>query len=125
MANGKGSEPATKAELKTEVQAVRTDLAAVRTELKVEIQAVRTDLASVRSEMKAEIQGVKATVDKLAVEVVKTQADVRDIRHTMATKMADKDDVSRILAAIDAFARKAVSYDQKSHSHGANNLNIR
>lgn len=93
MANGKGNEPATRAELKTEVQALRTDLETVRTEL-------------------------KTSINKVAAEVVKTQAEMRGMRHTM-TGMATKDDVSRILAAIDSFAGKAVSYDRKSHSHGA------
>ncbi|MBI3298978.1 MAG: hypothetical protein HYZ75_12480 [Elusimicrobia bacterium] len=93
MAQGGASEPATKAD----------------------VQLVRAELGAVRNELKAEIGSVKVTVDKLVVEMVKTQADLRDIRQTMATK----DDIGRVLAAIDAFAGKAVAYDQKSYSHGA------
>lgn len=83
MPNGKGSEPAT-----------------------------RADLEAVRSE-------INTTISKVAAAVVKTQAEVRELRQTMATKMATKDDVSRILDAIDAFAQKGQTYDQKALSHGA------
>lgn len=112
MTHGKESDAATKAD----IQAVRTELKAeiqtVRTELKADIHTVRTELSAKIDSTKTELN---AKIDKVVVEVIKTQAEVRDLRRTMATK----DDVSIILAAIDSFAGKAKSYDQKSVSHGA------
>lgn len=77
--------------------------------------ASKADLEAVRSELKADLGALKATVNKVAAEVVKTQAELREVRQTMATK----DDVGRILNAIDAFAQKGQTYDQKALSHGA------
>ncbi len=53
-------------------------------------------------------------IDGVAIELVKTQADLRRIEGTMATKS----DTDRIMNAIDAFARKAETYDRKALSHG-------
>ena len=49
--------------------------------------------------MREEISLLSKKIDRVAAELVNTQADVREIRRDMATK----DDVSRILGAIDAF----------------------
>ena len=57
-------------------------------------------------------------INKVALGLAATQADVREIKHTMATSMATKSDVDRIMNAIDAFARKAETYDRKALSHG-------
>lgn len=80
--------------------------------------ATKSDLQTVRSELKSDLQTVrselKEDVKRLAIELVKTQADVREIKQTMATK----EDVGRILNAIDSFAKKAVSYDRAAALHG-------
>ena len=55
---------------------------------------------------------------RIAKALVETQAKVRDMEETLTTKMATKDDVSRILGAIDSFAQKAENYDRKTFSHG-------
>ena len=52
-------------------------------------------------------------MDRLAEAFVRMQAEMGDIRE----RMAEKTDISRILGAIDAFARKAENYDRKSFSH--------
>lgn len=52
-------------------------------------------------------------VDRLAVELVRTQADLREVKGHMATK----EDISRVLQAIDNFAGKSEAYDRKAFSH--------
>lgn len=42
----------------------------------------------------------------MAIDLSKTQADVRQIKNDMSTK----DDISRVMNAIDAFATEALSY---------------
>ena len=56
--------------------------------------------------------------NRVAMEVVKTQADVREIKETMATKLATKDDFNRIMQAIDEFAGDAKHYRQADISRG-------
>lgn len=47
---------------------------------------------------------------KLSIAHEKTQADIREIKEMIATKLATKDDVNRIMGAIDAFAAEALAY---------------
>lgn len=55
-------------------------------------------------------KGDLAAVDiKLSIALARTQADIREIKETIATKLATKDDISRIMGAIDAFAAEALS----------------
>lgn len=79
------------------------DLAALRTELKTDIKNLDQKIDSVKTELSQKINTV-------AIELAKTQADVREIKHNMATKMSTKDDISRVLSAIDAFAAEAIAY---------------
>ncbi len=92
--------------LKTDVATLKTDVATLKTDvaiLKIDVSAIKTDI--VRLDQK---------IDRVAVALVKTQADVREIRHDMATK----DDVKRILNAIDAFAKKSEHNDRAILLHG-------
>lgn len=73
--------------------------------------ATKADLQAVRSELKEDIK-------RVAVAVVKTQSDIQEIRHDMAAKMSTKDDISRVLSAIDAFAKKSENYDKAVTLHG-------
>lgn len=73
--------------------------------------ATKADLQAVRSELKEDIK-------RVATELVETQSGVREIKHALATKIATKDDVDRIMNAIDAFAKKAESYDGAAVLHG-------
>ena len=67
----------------------------------------KADLTNGLSSLKTELT---ETITRLAVEVTKTQADVRQIKEDMATKVSTKDDISRVMSAIDAFAAEALSY---------------
>jgi septal ring factor EnvC (AmiA/AmiB activator) len=62
-----------RSELKDDIAAVRTDLAATRTELKADIAAVRTELAATRTELKADIAVVRT---ELAATRTELKADV-------------------------------------------------
>jgi hypothetical protein len=59
---------------------------------------------------KGDLVKLTETVAHLAINLSKTQADVRQIKDDMATKMSTKDDISRVMSAIDAFAAEALSY---------------
>jgi len=78
--------------------------------------ASQAQLKTVHGKLDAKIDGVgkrldgvekrlDAKIDGVIVEVVKLQASVRDIQHTLETRVASKDDFGRLMAAIDAFAR--------------------
>ena len=88
------SEPATKADLKE--LATKAGLQKLEQTTKAGLVIVKTELTE--------------TITRLAIELTKTQADVREIKHDMATKMATKDDISRILSAIDTHTAEAISY---------------
>ncbi len=52
-------------------------------------------------------------IDKVALSLVNTQEDVRQIKETLNTKVATKDDVKTIINTIDAFVRKMNGFDQE------------
>ena len=68
--------------------------------------ATKADISLLRAEFAAKIESLEEIarldkkIDRVASELVNTQSDIRDIRRDMATK----DDVSRILNAIDTLA---------------------
>lgn len=77
--------------------ATKADISSLRTELKSDISLLAT---------KTELDRLDKKIDRVAAALVNTQSDVREIKNDMATKMATKDDISRVLSAIDAFAKK-------------------
>ena len=99
-----GDKPATKSDLQAVQSELKEDIQAVRSELKEDIQALRSEL--------------KADIKRVAVAVVKTQSDIEEIKHDMTTKMSTKDDISRVLSAIDAFAKKSENKDKAITLHG-------
>jgi hypothetical protein len=92
-----------------EKPATKADISLLRAELstKTELAAVKTELAAVKTELTAQI-------NRVAAALVNTQTDVREIRNDMATK----DDVGRILSAIDAFAKKSENQSNAVALHG-------
>jgi len=75
---------AVKTELAADIVAVRTDLAAVKTELAADIVAVRTDLAADIAAVRTELAAVKT---ELAAEIVavrtELKADIAAVKHDM------------------------------------------
>jgi hypothetical protein len=106
--NTNGDQPATKGDL---------DRFATKTDL--DRFALKTDLDRFASKTDAEFLRLDAKIDsatsRLAKEIVALQVDVREIRETMATK----NDVDRILAAVESFAGKAQVYDRAAVLHGS------
>ena len=76
------------------------------------------DAPATKADLKAGLDGLEnklnKKIDGIAIELVKTQANLRQIKETMSTKS----DTDRIMNAIDAFAKKAETYDRKALSHG-------
>ena len=72
--------------------------------------ATKGDLTKLKTELKLDISTLTETATRLAINLSKTQADVRQIKDDIATKLATKDDINRIMGAIDAFAAEALSY---------------
>ena len=95
MTETNNNQPATKGDLAL----LKTDITDLRTELKTDIQRLDQKIGQ-----------LDKTVISLAIELTKTQTDVREIKYNMATNMATKDDVSRLIAHIDAFAAEALSH---------------
>jgi len=75
-------------------------------------------LAELKTEFKSEISTLTETVIRLAVDGAKTQADVRQIKDDMATKMSTKNDINRILNAIDKFTGMTENYKRKDLERG-------
>jgi peptidyl-tRNA hydrolase len=75
---------AVKTELAADIAAVRTDLAAVKTELAADIVAVRTDLAADIAAVRTDLAAVKT---ELAAEIVavrtELKADIAAVKHDM------------------------------------------
>ena len=62
------------------------------------------------TKLETKVSTLTETTTRLALELSKTQTDVRQIKDYIATKLATKDDVNRIMGAIDAFAAEALAY---------------
>ena len=86
--------------------------------VEIELNTVEKRLSQRIDKVEAELHAVEKRldqkIDRVASQLVQTQADIREIKETMATK----EDVSRILIAIDRFARKAEAYDRQAVLHG-------
>ena len=67
--------------------------------------------------MTGRIDVMNEKFDKLAVVVTKNTHDIAEIKETMATKMATKQDVSLILDRIDHFTKKVDVFDKKVLVH--------
>ena len=84
--------------------ATKADLSNTRIELK-------TDIANLRTELKEDI---RTTRHDLALQIERTQNDLREVKAVMATK----DDVSKILGAIDSFAGQVTDVQRAVVLHG-------
>lgn len=85
-------------ELRSEIRGSRDALGA---ELRGEIRGSRDALgAELRGEIKSLRVELKSDIGRVAASLIRTQADVAEIRSAMATK----DDISRVLGAIDGLA---------------------
>jgi len=93
---------------------LRNDLQATEQRLDKRIVATKERLDAMEQCLDQKIDVVDCKIDKVAIELVKTQADVLEIKETMATKLATKDDLSHIQATIDSFAGKLEIYSHET-----------
>jgi outer membrane murein-binding lipoprotein Lpp len=101
--------------------ATKGDLANLKTELKSEISTLGAKVGQLDAkvgQLDGKVTDLAGAVVRIAVDLSKTQADVRKIEETIATKLATKDDISRVIGAIDAFAAEALSYRNRDTLRG-------
>ncbi|MBI4385834.1 MAG: hypothetical protein HY551_00475 [Elusimicrobia bacterium] len=79
------------------------------------LEAAKTELMASLVRHDQTLDRHTQTLDRQARAIVELQADVRQIKQTMSTK----DDISRILDAIDSIVPKGEAYSQKAATHGA------
>ena len=76
---------------------------------------MKSDPTVRRSEFFQETKSIHAKMHTLAVAIDKNQSDIADIQVRMATK----DDIGRVLGAIDSFAHLNETYGRKAIVHDA------
>lgn len=76
--------------------------------------ATKGELQSV----KVELTELSKTVTRLAIDLSRTQTDVRQIKDDIATKLATKDDINRIMNALDTYTAEAISYRNRDTLRG-------
>lgn len=92
MSDNNKSAPATKADL--------LDLA-TKAEMKAEVSKLAT-----KAGLESGINRLEDIVKTNTLDILHIKEDIRDIRDTMATR----DDISRLMSHIDAFAAEALSH---------------
>ena len=97
MAENNDNQPATKGDLKE--LATKADLADGLTGLK-------TELTRKVDSVENRVARLEDITKNIALDMVRAQSDISDIKERMATR----DDISRVLNHIDAFAAEALSY---------------
>src|SRR5438270_7185996 len=114
MKNNKSDQPVTRSEFQREARGTRKEFGVVRKEMRDGFQVVRKEFEDVRKEMRDGFQAVRkemnGKIDRLALDQVSMREEIRQVKETMATK----DDVRRILGAIDEFARKSEVFERKA-----------
>jgi ABC-type transporter Mla subunit MlaD len=56
-------------------------------------------------------------IDRVAASAVKLQVDVSEIKETISTKLATKDDFKRILGYLDSFSGQLLTYSRETHTY--------
>jgi len=104
-------EPATKGDLTKLETMLKGDLAELKTAFKDDLAGLRTEVKGDLAELKTELDGKMKNV---YLETIKLQSRVANIEEKMSTK----DDINRILSAIDKFAGMADNYKRKDMERG-------
>ncbi len=81
---------------------------------KADISEIKVAFAELKTDLEAKIGTVDAKIDRVAMELVSTQADVREMKATMSTK----DDIERIMRHIDGFAAQSIHYARADATRG-------
>lgn len=84
-----GSKPATQADLQAAKADLKSDVAAVRVEFRDAKTELRGEIQAVKSELKADIAGLDKKIEKVAIEVFKrlddcaSKSDITAINHQL------------------------------------------
>ena len=84
--------------------------------------ATKADISALKTELESSIDAVEAKLDAkidstsktLALEIIRGQTGLQEVRETMSTK----DDIERILRHIDGFAAQAIHYARADATRG-------
>ena len=129
MIESNNNQPVTKndlTELKTELtqkidsveQKLTGKIDSVEHKLTGKIDSVEQKLTGKIDSVEGRVSNLETITKNIAIDLVKTQTDVRDIKHDIATKMATKNDINRIMNAIDQFSSEYTSYRNKDIIRG-------
>ncbi len=77
----------------------------LRSELYKETGSIRTEMRSFE--------------ERVSLVLIKNQADIKEIKETISTKLATKEDFNTILNHIDASMHRIETYDRKTIVHDA------
>jgi len=97
MVENTDNQPATKADLKA---------LATKAELADGLTGLKTELTRKVDSVENRVARLEDITKNIALDMVRAQSDISDIKERMATR----DDISRVLNHIDAFAAEALSY---------------
>lgn len=117
MKNNDMSAPATKADLNKLAKTTKVEMTEMKadiTEIKTKLTGLNEKIDSVRTELKSDINRLEGIVKTNTIDILHIKNDIRDIRDTMSTK----DDINRVMTAIDAFAAEALSYRNQDALRG-------
>ena len=102
MENKKSNHPVTRSEFLKEAHCIRK-------EVKEKTQALQKEIERVDNK----VDTLDTKVNKIAVELLQTSTRLQRVEENMATK----EDVNKILNAIDNFTLKTETYDRKAIVH--------
>jgi hypothetical protein len=92
--------------------ATKADISLLRAEL-----ATKTELAAVKTELREDIVRLDKKIDRVAVEMVKTQGQMQQMEERINAKMDTR--FNQVLSAIDSFAKKSENKNTAVTLHGS------
>lgn len=95
--------------------ATKADISLLKDELRAEL-ATKAELAAVKTELKGDISRLDKKIDRVAVEVVKTQGQMQEMEERINAKMDTR--FNQVIGAIDAFAKKSENQNTAVTFHG-------
>ena len=98
---------------------MKRELNGLRGEVHKGFDELRREMAGMREDAAQDMRGIRAMFRRTMVQVAQLTGDAADIKHEIATNVATKGDVSRILDRMDAFAgsKKDDDFDAAKNVH--------
>jgi len=117
--------PATKEDIsgvKADIAGMKGDIARLDVKIDERFGTLDTKIAAVDNRLDAKIDAMGVRLDAkidstsktLALEIIRLQTGLQEVRETMSTK----DDIERILRHIDGFAAQAIHYARADATRG-------